>query len=205
MAASPPRLGALLLRSPVAVLGAVLSVLGTAFLLDLDVADWARQLRGPVSDGIVATINPIGSGVTLLAACLVVAALSRVMRRPRLGEAAWVGGLAFIVAGLIEFGLKHVVGRPRPVAAGTLLAPEFDSFPSGHATSVFAVATALASFYPALRWPLYVLAGAIALGRVYLTRHYLSDVLAGAFIGLVIASLVLRHRAGTIAGARLTS
>ena len=68
-----------------------------------------------------------------------------------------------------------------------------DSFPSGHATSVFAVATALAAFYPRLTWLLYVPAGAIALGRVYLERHYASDVMAGAMIGVLVASAVVRH------------
>lgn len=99
-----------------------------------------------------------------------------------------------MAAGLVEYTLKYLVGRPRPAAAGPFVAPELDSFRSGHATSVFAVATVLGSFYPRLRWPLYVLAAAIALGRVYLARHYLSDILAGALVGLLIASLVLHHR-----------
>lgn len=181
----------------------MLVVLGSAFLLDALVADWARQLRGPVLDGIVDVINPIGSGVILLAVCLVLAALSR--SRPRLREGAWVGVLAFVTAGLIEYTLKYVVGRPRPAAAGTPFGLELDSFPSGHATSVFAVATALASSYPALRWPLYGLATAIALGRVYLARHHLSDVIAGALIGFAIASLLVRHRTAAVAGGGLAS
>jgi undecaprenyl-diphosphatase len=110
-----------------------------------------------------------------------------------------------MAAGAVEYTLKYVVGRPRPAAAETSLSLELDSFPSGHATSVFAVATALASSYPALRWPLYGLAAAIALGRVYLARHYLSDVIAGAFIGFAIASLLVRHRAGAVAGGGLAS
>jgi undecaprenyl-diphosphatase len=205
MDASPPRLGAALLSRPLAVLGAALFVVGTAFLIDPRVADWASQLRSPALDALVALINPIGSGVTLLAACLLLAALCRTLRRPRLCEAAWAGVLAFTVAGLVEFGLKHLVGRPRPASAGPWLGPELDSFPSGHATSVFAVATALGSFYPGLRWPLYTLAGAIALGRVYLARHHLSDVIAGALIGLVIASLIIRQRNVAVAGTELSS
>jgi membrane-associated phospholipid phosphatase len=199
MASSPSRPGGILPSSLLAVLGAAFLVLGTAFFLDIRVADTARQISGPVLDAIVGLINPIGAGVTLLAVCLLLAVLCRLIGWPHLGEASWAGVLAFMMAGLIEFGLKHLVGRPRPAAAGTLLAPEFDSFPSGHATSVFAVATALASWYPALRWPLYALASAIALGRVYLERHYLSDVIAGALIGVAIASLVVRHRTGAIA------
>ena len=92
------------------------------------------------------------------------------------------------------------MGRARPDAAdhslviwGPTLAPDVDSFPSGHATSVFAVAAVFAAFYPRVSWLLYALAAAIALGRVYLERHYVSDILAGALIGLVVAWALLDH------------
>jgi membrane-associated phospholipid phosphatase len=42
-------------------------------------------------------------------------------------------------------------------------------------------------------WLLYTLAAAIALGRVYLERHYVSDILAGALIGVVAAWALLNH------------
>ena len=196
MDAVPPRLGRALLRRPGAGLAAVVAVIGTALLLDLRMVEWATQARSPVLDALVAVIDPIGSGVTLLAVCVALGLVCRAIRRPRPCQAAWAGSLAFIVAGLIEFGLKYVIGRPRPAVANVFLGPELDSFPSGHATSVFAVATALGSFYPVLLWPLYTLASAIALGRVYLARHYLSDIMAGALIGLAIASLVVWHRNG---------
>lgn len=205
MQVPPPRLGAVLLTRPVAVLGAVLLVIGTAFLLDAPVRRWATQVQYAGLDALVGVLNPIGSGVTLLAVCVALAVSCRALRRSRLCEAGWLGTLAFMAAGLVEYALKHLVGRPRPASAGPFLGPEFDSFPSGHATSVFAVATVLGSFYPRLRWPLYTLAAAIALGRVYLARHYLSDIVAGALVGLVIASLVLRHRNRTVASIRPAS
>ena len=194
MDVAPPRLGRVLLRSPGVGLAAVLGVVGSALLVDLRVAEWAAQARSPALDALVAAINPIGSGVTLLAFCVTLALICHATGRTRPCRAASAGALAFTVAGLVEFGLKHAVGRPRPAPVLPLLGPELDSFPSGHATSVFAVATAIASFYPGLHWPLYALAGAISLGRVYLARHYLSDVIAGAVIGLVIASLVVMRR-----------
>ena len=84
------------------------------------------------------------------------------------------------------------------MATAGLLGPSFaadiDSFPSGHATSVFAVAAVFATYYPRLRWPLYGLAAAIALGRVYLERHYLSDIIAGAALGLTVAVRLYRYR-----------
>ena len=142
-----------------------------------------------------------GSGITLLIACAALAVLARRLRRLWLQDAAWLAALAFVCAGAVEFTLKHLVGRPRPDAAmatAGLLGPSFaadiDSFPSGHATSVFAVAAVFATYYPRLRWPLYGLAAAIALGRVYLERHYLSDIIAGAALGLTVAVRLYRYR-----------
>ena len=201
MDVSPPRLGSVLLTSPASALAAVLLVISTGFLVDPRVSDWVSHLRNPALDALVAVINPIGSGLTPLAMCAALALVCRALGHARGCQAGWTGAVAFAVAGLIEFGLKYVVGRPRPVAAEALLRLELDSFPSGHATSVFAVATVLGSFYPALRWPLYALAGAITLGRVYLARHYTSDVFAGALIGLVIASVILRHRGAAVVSA----
>lgn len=180
------------MNRPTAFFGAV-PVVGLAFLLDAPAQRWAAHVQTQVADILVGVLNPIGSGVTLLVVCMALAILCGARGRGRACAAGWLSALAFVAAGLAEYTLKHVVGRPRPAVGTTLAAVEFDSFPSGHATSVFAVATVLGAFYPRLRWPLYAVAGAIALGRVYLSRHYLSDIVAGALIGLVVASLLLRH------------
>ena len=182
-------------------IGVLLVVLSSSILVDYSVAAWATQCKAPLLDLLVAMINPIGSGVTLLIACVALALVSRALDRPRLHDASLVAALAFMSAGLVEFTLKVLVGRPRPdtglAAAGIMgpsWAPGIDSFPSGHATSVFAVATVFAAYYPGLRWPLYLLAAAIAVGRVYLERHYLSDIVAGAALGMAFAAYFYRHR-----------
>jgi membrane-associated phospholipid phosphatase len=189
-------------RRPAALaLFVLVLVLGAALLFDGLVAASIPHFKSPILNALVGTINPIGSGVTLLVVCLALAVMSRRIRRPRLHDAACISALAFASAGLIEFSLKHLVGRPRPDAAlasagllGPSFAPDIDSFPSGHATSVFAVATVFAAYYPRLRWPLYALAAAIALGRVYLARHYVSDIIAGAVLGTIVAACLYRHR-----------
>ena len=184
-----------------AALGILLLLFGAALVTDHVVAAWALRCRVPVLDLVVGILNPIGSGITLLIACAALAVLARRLRRLWLQDAAWLAALAFVSAGAVEFTLKHLVGRPRPDAAmatAGLLGPSFaadiDSFPSGHATSVFAVAAVFATYYPRLRWPLYGLATAIALGRVYLERHYLSDIIAGAALGLTVAVRLYRYR-----------
>jgi membrane-associated phospholipid phosphatase len=200
--ADAPKIGRPSPRRLVTALGVVVLVGITALLLDSRVNSLAAHWKCSLIDNLVAVLNPIGSGLTLLIICVALGAVCRALPPSPLGTASWLSALAFSCAGLVEFAIKHLVGRPRPVTAlptfamgGPSFVPEIDSFPSGHATSVFAVATVFGAFYPRFRWPLYTVAAAVAVGRVYLDRHYLSDILAGAAIGIAIAmSLLHYHR-----------
>ena len=97
---------------------------------------------------------------------------------------------AYISAGVMTYGLKHLIRRKRPLddALGN------PSLPSGHATMAFSAATILGYRYPKLRIPLYVGAGLVGFSRIYLGRHYTSDVLAGAAIGTTVGVLVWHNR-----------
>jgi len=96
------------------------------------------------------------------------------------------------VAIALNYVVKAIVRRPRPVLEGLPPlggAPSSLSFPSAHATSSFAVATAMTRVEP---WGAlaFVLALTLALGRPYLGMHYPSDVLAGALLGVVLGLIV---------------
>ena len=185
-------------RPVLLALGILMLLALTTLVVDARVARWAAQSQSPLVDLVVGVLNPLGSGVVPLGACATVAVLSHVRGRSLLRTTGTLGAIAFVVAGLVEFSLKRLVGRYRPDAGMEVLAmlgpsihPDVDSFPSGHATSVFAVATVFASAYPRLGWLFYAVAAAIAAGRVYLARHYVSDVLAGAVTGIVVAWVVI--------------
>ena len=85
--------------------------------------------------------------------------------------------------------LKHVIDRHRPYEKYPFIQPyvvETDpSFPSGHTTAAFSVATSLSLVAP--KWyvivPAYAWAGTVAYSRMHLGVHYPTDVLAGAVIG----------------------
>jgi membrane-associated phospholipid phosphatase len=105
---------------------------------------------------------------------------------PDNGEDWVVAGILGPVAIGLNYVVKVIVRRPRPVLEGLPPlggAPSSLSFPSAHATSSFACATAMTRIAPEAA-VLFVLAGAIAACRPYLGMHYPSDVLAGALLGI---------------------
>lgn len=106
----------------------------------------------------------------------------------------------------VEEIIKPFLGRLRPnLEMGAIIIDGGNngfSFPSGHATVAFALATVLAAKEKNWRWWLYLLAGAITFSRVYLGKHYPFDVAAGAVFGWVVgrASLWLSRRSRKFLG-----
>ena len=109
-------------------------------------------------------------------------------------EAVGSAGLASVMSILLFLGLKRLTGRRRPCQIephcwATLLPPDQFSFPSGHTMTAFAVAIPLAMFYPTLAIGLFFCALSIAMSRILLGMHFLSDVVAGALIGTALGYL----------------
>jgi len=89
--------------------------------------------------------------------------------------------------------LKRSCRRRRPSSFdaphcwSTLLPPDQFSFPSGHTITAFAFALSVGYFYPDLLPGLMFCAISIAISRIVLGMHFLSDVVAGAGIGASLA------------------
>src|SRR5215472_3884405 len=100
------------------------------------------------------------------------------------------GGAA--IAGIFVFkALKHLSQRPRPCQIephcwSKILPPDQFSFPSGHAMTAFSIALVISYFYPSLEGVLWFLALNIAISRIVLGMHFLSDVLAGIVLGVAL-------------------
>ncbi len=100
-------------------------------------------------------------------------------------------GASLLVGDLLSGAIKEAVDRPRPPRAdpgfdAAVAVPASPSFPSGHATTTFACATAIAILVPRLRWPALAVAATVGVARVYLGVHYTLDVLAGAALGTLV-------------------
>ncbi len=109
--------------------------------------------------------------------------------------------LSLSITGIFTILLKWIAGRHRPVDLFNLGRFGFDyfghlyeitSFPSGHVQTAFSLATALTILFPRWGIPLFIMAGAIGISRIIITAHFLSDVIAGAGIG-IIGTLILKY------------
>jgi undecaprenyl-diphosphatase len=116
-------------------------------------------------------------------------------------DSRWIAvGAAALSAALgvaLFLRIKKATGRRRPCMFephcwATLLPPDQFSFPSGHTITAFAVAVSLSHFYPELAIGLLFCAVSVGASRILLGMHFLSDVVAGAGIGALIALAVTR-------------
>ncbi len=137
----------------------------------------------------------LGDGRFAIIICLIYLALRRWSRACQLIA-------AFLVSSLVAQILKNIFSMPRPkqyFPAGQysyfidgVTHIGFASFPSGHSTSVFAMATLLAIFDSNKKGNILYLLVAVAVGysRIYLGQHFLVDVLMGSVIGTLTAVLI---------------
>ena len=84
--------------------------------------------------------------------------------------------------------VKRTAKRRRPCAIephcwSTLLPPDQFSFPSGHTITAFAMTVSLGLYYPSVSPGLWFCAASIAVSRVVLGMHFLSDIVVGALLG----------------------
>lgn len=175
--------------------------LGGLFLVDESVYRYVEEHRTEAGDQFARAVSPFGQeyafglSVGLLAGGLVFSAPGT---RDTGRDALEASVLSFVIANVV---LKPVIGRQRPyVSNGETVFDPFShdpSFPSGHATEAFAVASVIAMrsegwVIPTLA---YTTASLVAVSRVEQSHHFTSDVFAGAVLGVTVGRFVVsRHR-----------
>ncbi|WP_158824771.1 phosphatase PAP2 family protein [Mucilaginibacter lacusdianchii] len=128
----------------------------------------------------------------------------------RLKHNALTTGAALLGNTILTFSMKDIIQRPRPfVTWSNQIVPQGQaaagySFPSGHTSTVFNIATSLSLSVP--KWyviaPAYTFAAATAYSRMYRGAHYPSDVLGGMILGVgssyltfKLQKIMYRHKA----------
>lgn len=174
---------------------------GALTRLDVRVVRWDHEHAPDRIERAARTWTHLGSGPILALVVVVAALLLAALRRRR---DAWLLVAAFVADEISSAALKLAIHRHRPPFA-TIPLPASFSFPSGHTSGAFTVyvlvALLVGARLPRAARALLVaaaLAWAAAIGatRVLLGVHYLTDVLAGACLGLalVATTLLVRRR-----------
>ncbi|WP_269931627.1 phosphatase PAP2 family protein [Aminobacter sp. HY435] len=205
--------------SIVALVGAV--AVAILFPFDARVMDFVLSHRGRLT-GWMAALSQSGKSEWFLVPALVFYLLAatadwrgnghRVKSRlvTVFGQSAFLFG-AVAISGIAVNLVKIVVGRARPWMFGEVGAYHFDpfvvskylsSFPSGHSTTLGAVAAVLCIWFPR-QWPLFCGVGIVlSMMRVAAAAHYPSDVVAGFFFGVIVTVVMARFLAARRVGFR---
>ena len=182
----------------IAVVCFIMTVVSYLFW-DIPLTKYCRELN-PAVKNIADLITRLGVSTWYIIASVVLYLFFRYIYKNYLNASrSLFVFLSLSITGIFINILKWIAGRYRPNELfnhgysgfcyfGT--GYELTSFPSGHAQTAFTLATALTILFPRWGIPLFVVAGAVGISRIILTSHYLSDVIAGAGIGILFTMAV---------------
>jgi membrane-associated phospholipid phosphatase len=182
------------------ILLVLLVLLPLSFPLDGALSRALVAWRPPGVEPLAQLATRLGHGMLTIGLPCVIGLIWWWRGRRAPGVRGLLAGATVAGAGLLELLVKELSCRGRPTAAdaGAFFSRfpcnptdyAHASFPSGHATTAFALAALLALWYPRWAAGFLALAGLVALSRVVLGAHFPSDVLAGAALGTAVALIV---------------
>ena len=162
-----------------------LALLEPVIRLDHTVSRAVQGLRRPALEGPMRQLTSAGKPATVVSAVLAVALVDEIS-----GIVTLRGCVAILIpVNLAVEGLKWAANRTRPDGERRR---SNSSFPSSHAANALALSWILSRRWPRATIPFHALAALVMLSRLYLNRHFLSDVVVGAAIGAGMAVLVTR-------------
>lgn len=170
------------------------------YAYDQDIRDWVQDNRNDTTDKIAKTAKPFGDGMYTLPALGGFYLYGSVLEDEKAQTTALLSLESFAVSGMFIQVMKFTGHRHRPNSGDppdTWDGPGFSishlSFPSGHSSAAFSVATVIASEYDdiVLVPPLaYGIATLAALSRINDDAHWASDIFFGSAIGYFTAKAI---------------
>jgi membrane-associated phospholipid phosphatase len=169
------------------------------FFWDIPLTRYCHTLDHSIID-IFQIITALGITKWYLIASIVLYLFFRFIYKNKLQSMRSIFVLCSLcLCGIVLHLIKWIAGRHRPIDLFNHgyfgfnyfgIGYELTSFPSGHAQTAFTLATALTIIFPRWGIPAFLVAGAVGLSRIILTAHYLSDVIAGAGVGILFTLAV---------------
>ncbi len=176
--------------------GATLGVIALASLLDESLRDQLQDHRSSGKDDVARVFRRMGQPEIYGSVALGTIALGVLTGNDRIRRSGERIGAGLLVAGTLVVVTKEIVGRHRPdLTGGAYRFKPFsgnDGWPSGHTTMAFALATSVSDEVHStpVTIGLYGAAALTGWSRLNDNRHWLSDVLAGAALGVTSAKLM---------------
>ncbi len=142
--------------------------------------------------GLAAKIAHLGDGTLIFGSLALLYWWGWQFHNPALKSAVLTILLSLIISAIVVFGIKYTLRRERPRDPRGFVTIKYDkySFPSGHSARMSTLAGTVLLFNLPLGAILTVIALMIAVARVVIGIHYVSDVVTGLTIGFAVAAIV---------------
>ena len=176
---------------------AALAIAGTAVIVDRPLRDAMRRQSG--NSVFMRDIERFGAGYSLgvLGGFYLAGAVGNSDKATAVAQDGLAASL--IASGMVTPALKYATGRSRPRDTSDIAHfrpfSGASSFPSGHTTQAFAVASVISTHYDEtwVKCSSYTVAGLVGVARSYHDAHFASDILAGALIGTLVGQSVVAY------------
>jgi membrane-associated phospholipid phosphatase len=187
----------------------VLATTGIAMAFDKKVLNTIHDPHDSFGRSVSDFGNALGNGVYVYPTLLVASIAGKAIGSRAVYGVASRALKSTLLAGVSAFALKFLVGRERPPVSDNAFKfhpinfkDSTNSFPSGHATVAFALATSFAREIKGT-WDdvlFYTMATTTAYARMHDNRHWLSDVVFGAGVGILSTRFIHRREAKLLVG-----
>jgi hypothetical protein len=166
---------------------------------DQDIQEWSQRQKGTTTDFLDRVSKPFGEGMYFLPAIGLLYLYGKASDDGKAERTSLLAMESVLLSGAFAQVLQHATHRYRPTEGrydrwdGPGFSLDHLSFPSGHATAVFSLATVIASEYDNAFVPpiAYTIAGLVSLARIQDNKHWASDVFLASAIGYFTAKAVL--------------
>ena len=174
---------------------------GTGFFIGLDeeIENFFEDTRSSTTDDLANIFEPFGNGIITIPTLAAFYIFGHFDENYKAKRTALIATESFLITGLYTTILKVTLGRHRPSTGSSSttfdgFTTDHKSFPSGHTSTAFAIATVVANEYeetPYIKPISYGIATLTGLSRINDEKHWASDVFFGAALGYFTSKTIL--------------